>query len=253
MSGSPTVFKRMELKYRLSAVRFRPFLAALREYAEPDAYGQYTIGSLYYDTPAYDLIRASLEKPVYKEKLRLRGYGIPKASDTVYLELKKKYNGEVFKRRVPLPLETAARYMRTGEKPHPSCQVLEEIDWFTRCRPLQPAAYLAYDRTALFDRADPGVRITFDERIRYRADHLDLSFGDEGALLFPDGTVVMEIKLPGSMPLWLSRLLDSFALYPVSVSKYGTCYREHLFPESTKEGRIPLCSTRLPEASSKAG
>ena len=94
MSGSPTVFKRMELKYRLSAVRFRPFLAALREYAEPDAYGQYTIGSLYYDTPAYDLIRASLEKPVYKEKLRLRGYGIPKASDTVYLELKKKYKGE---------------------------------------------------------------------------------------------------------------------------------------------------------------
>lgn len=169
MSGSPTVFKRMELKYRLSAGRFRPFLAALREYAEPDAYGQYTIGSLYYDTPAYDLIRASLEKPVYKEKLRLRGYGIPKASDTVYLELKKKYKGEVFKRRVPLPLETAARYMRTGEKPHPSCQVLEEIDWFTRCRPLQPAAYLAYDRTALFDRADPGVRITFDERIRYRA------------------------------------------------------------------------------------
>ena len=118
---------------------------------------------------------------------------------------------------------------------------------------LHENGYLAYDRTALFDRADPGVRITFDERIRYRADHLDLSFGDEGALLFPDGTVVMEIKLPGSMPLWLSRLLDSFALYPVSVSKYGTCYREHLFPESTKEGRIPLCSTRLPEASSKAG
>lgn len=253
MSDSPTVFKRMELKYRLNAGQFRPFLEALRDYALPDAYGQYTIGSLYYDTPSYELIRASLEKPVYKEKLRLRGYGVPTPSDTVYLELKKKYKGEVFKRRVPLSLDTAMRYMRTGEKPQPSCQVLEEIDWFIRQRSLLPAAYLAYDRTALFDKADPGVRLTFDERIRYRTDHIDLSFGDEGALLFPDGIVIMEVKLPGTMPLWLAHLLDAFALYPVSVSKYGTCYREHLFPESTTEGRKPSCLTLLPAASSKAG
>ncbi len=253
MPDSPTVFKRMELKYRMTDDLFRSFHAALQAYADPDAYGRYTIGSLYYDTPAYDLIRASLEKPVYKEKLRLRGYGVPGLEDTVYLELKKKYKGEVFKRRVPMPLEIAMAYMRTRDKPEPSCQVLEEIDWFVRQRPLIPAVYLAYDRTALAARDNPGVRITFDERVRYRRDHLDLSFGNDGEPLFPEDTILMEVKLPGTMPLWLSHLLDAFALYPVSVSKYGTCYRDHLFPEFTEEGRKPSCLTILPAASSKAG
>lgn len=253
MPASPTVFKRMELKYRLTGDVFQPLYAALQDYADPDAYGRYTIGSLYYDTPSYDLIRASLEKPVYKEKLRLRGYGVPGPGDTVYLELKKKYKGEVFKRRVPMPIETAMAYMRTRDKPEPSCQVLEEIDWFVRQRPLIPAVYLAYDRTALAARDNPEVRITFDERVRYRSSHLDLTFGDKGEALFPDGTMLMEVKLPGAMPLWLAHLLDTFALYPQSVSKYGTCYREHLFPESTEEGRKPSCLTILPEASSKAG
>ena len=272
-------FERKEVKYRLNTMQVRAIKQALSAHMAPDEYGQTSITSVYYDTPNRDMISRSLEKPAYKEKLRLRTYGPRNASAPVFVELKKKHEGIVYKRRIAAS-EPAAQLLMVGVpyeraiSRHPladealeadsrsarNLQIAEEIAACVRRNgPVLPSIAILVERVAWAPLLDArgaeaeGVRITFDERIRYRADHLDLSFGDEGALLFPDGTVVMEIKLPGSMPLWLSRLLDSFALYPVSVSKYGTCYREHLFPESTKEGRIPLCSTRLPEASSKAG
>lgn len=228
MAQYQKVFRRKEKKYLLAAPQYEALLPLLREYMAVDEHGLYTICNLYFDTDRYDLIRHSIEKPFYKEKLRLRGYGAPGPGDRVFLELKKKLNGIVYKRRVSLTLEEAGRYLLQHEQPSGESQVLREIDWFLqRYRPV-PKIYISYDRTALFGNEDKDLRVTFDQDILFRESPLDLSQGSWGTPLLMDGQVLMEIKVPGAMPLWLSHILNELGIYSTSFSKYGNIYKEHL-------------------------
>jgi len=226
-----TVFKRYEKKYLLSRDQYDRLLPLLQTKMIQDDYGMHTICNLYFDTPQYDLIRTSIEKPVYKEKLRLRSYGVPGADDKVFIELKKKYKGVVYKRRVSVSLREAADYLETGKHPETDSHVLSEIDWFQNMYHTMPKIFIAYERCAYFGDEDPNLRVTFDQGIRFRETNLDLSFGDWGRTLLESGQVLMEIKIPGAMPLWMSRMLSELELYPASFSKYGVCYKEHLIDE----------------------
>lgn len=238
--GYQEIFRRVEKKYLLDAAQLDALLKQAGRHMEPDRYGHYTICSLYMDTDDYHLIRTSLEKPLYKEKLRLRSYGVPDEDGTVFLELKKKYKGVTYKRRVSLPLRqaeevvdkgTAAAAGLTGS----SEQILREIGWFIdRYRP-SPKALIAYDRTAFSGKEDEsGLRLTLDSAVRWRETGLDLTAGDHGQPLLPDGTTLMEIKTPGAIPLWLCRVLSQWEIYPASFSKYGACYRQHLLREGQR-------------------
>ncbi len=236
MAAYQNVFKRYEKKYMLTERQHHTLLLALQAYMNQDRFGWHTIGNIYFDTDSYDLIRASIEKPVYKEKLRLRSYGIPKSGDKVFVELKKKFTGVVYKRRIQLPLEKADNYLLHGEQPGVSSQILREIDWFMmRYHPV-PKVFIAYDRLALFGKEDENLRITFDRNIRFRQSQLDLSKGTWGNPLLDSQKVLMEIKIPGSMPLWLSGILNQMEIFPNSYSKYGTCYKEHLIHQVYKKG-----------------
>lgn len=236
MEQHQAVFKRYEKKYMLTTEQYQNLMQRLDGYMIPDHYGLHTIGSLYFDTDNFDLIRASIEKPVYKEKLRLRSYGIPKSSDPVFLELKKKYKGIVYKRRVKLSLEAAHRYLLLGEKPAVDSQILQEIDWFLEMYKPVPKVYIGYDRRALLGQEDENLRITFDQNIRFRESNLDLSKGDWGNQLLEPGKILMEIKIPGAMPVWMSQILTELKIFPTSFSKYGTCYKDHLIHKVYQTG-----------------
>lgn len=231
MGETKLSFKRYEKKYLLSAEAYESLMARLREYIEPDEYFQSTVCSLYYDTPDCRLIRHSIEGPVYKEKLRLRSYGVPGPQDPVFVELKKKYKGVVYKRRVTAPAGDAARWLR-GEIPPPEDGQMErEIAWFLRQNPVAPRAYIACERTAWRAVENPELRITFDEHLRWREQDLDLCAGSAGESLTPEGQVLMELKIPDAAPLWLAHLLSDEALFPTSFSKYGTAYRDFILHE----------------------
>lgn len=165
MSQTKSVFKRYEKKYLLNEKQYNAFTEFLENKMVPDQYGKYTISNIYYDTLNYQLIRASIEKPVYKEKLRLRSYGIPSENDTVFVELKKKYNKVVYKRRVPMKLKDAKLYLEQGQLCSPSCQILNEINWFLKFYHPIPQIYIAYDRIAMSSKENPDLRITFDTNI----------------------------------------------------------------------------------------
>lgn len=225
--AAQTVFKRTEKKYLVSAEQFERLSAAFLPFMEPDEYGEYTICNIYFDTETDELIRRSLEKPVFKEKLRARSYGIPTADSKVFLEIKRKFKGVVYKRRVALRYGELQTYLATGVHPQTEKyrQIFAEIDYFLQFYHPMPKLYLAYDRTAFKGRETPSLRITFDRDIRYRQNDLTLGAGDAGIRLLPDGQYVMEIKADGAMPLWLCDILDRERLFPTSFSKYGNVYK----------------------------
>ena len=218
-------FRRYEKKYLLTQAQYRAVKQGMASYMTPDVHPRYSISNIYYDTEHFDLIRASLESPVYKEKLRLRSYGVPSGSDTVFVECKKKYDGVVYKRRITMEMQDAAHYLR-GEQAGDNSQISREIDWFLQFYQPTPKAFIAYDREA-WAAADGGeLRITFDTALRVRSNDVDLRQGDHGVPLLDEDLVLMEIKIPGTAPLWLSRLLSENRVFPVSFSKYGLYYKK---------------------------
>lgn len=229
MSSPQLSFKRYEKKYLLDPGQYDRLRAALMPYILPGEYPQSTILSLYYDTEDFSLIRTSLEQPVYKEKLRLRAYGVPGPDDPVFVELKKKYDGVVYKRRIRLPLHLARDYLSGTYHPSDG-QVVRELDFFLARYKLSPAALLCYDREALTAKDDPGVRVTFDRNIRARNVQIDPSKGDWGAPVLSPELVLMELKVPAAVPLWLAHLLSEEQIRPAHFSKYGACYQQYLAP-----------------------
>ncbi len=232
MAGNDT-FARTELKYRLTAAQDRFLRDALAPYVRPDKYGESTICNIYFDTPDFRLIRKSIEKPVYKEKLRLRSYGPAGPDDPTFLELKKKFKGIVYKRRLELSESEAMAYL-TGTAPLPcDSQIAREIDYFMDYYgDLQPAVYLDYDRTAFYSNEDPDLRITFDRNIHFRTDDLSLESLPGGRLVIQPGESIMEIKAAGAMPLWLTAVLIQSGAQRNGFSKYGTAYEKLLREEN---------------------
>lgn len=218
------IFKRNEQKYLLSPEQADIFLAAMEQYMQPDKFPTSSIRNIYYDTPDYRLIRRSLEKPVYKEKLRLRAYGDVTPDSRVFLEMKKKYRGTVYKRRIALTEREATAYMADPEKRLDDSQIGRELDYFKQFYgELFPALYLSYDRRSWRSK-EQGLRITLDCNIRYRTTDVALTAPPSGETLLQDGQYLAEIKSPGAMPLWLVRVLTDAKIRPTSYSKYGTAY-----------------------------
>ena len=227
MGAVQSCFKRYEKKYLLTRTQYEAMLDGMRGHMVPDAYGSYSIGNVYYDTPDYQLIRASLEKPVYKEKLRMRSYGVPGGRDTVFVEIKKKFDGVVYKRRITMEMRDAALYL-SGARKGDGSQISREIDYFLRLYRPVPKAFIGYDREA-YAAADGGeLRVTFDTNLRARDVDVDLRLGDHGVPLLPSGLYLMEIKIPGTAPTWLARLLSENDIFPTSFSKYGAYYKQYV-------------------------
>ena len=223
------VFRRKELKYLMDDAQARAFSNVILKYMLPDEYPKSAISNLYYDTPDFRLIRNSLAKPSYKEKLRLRCYSTPGPDTEAFLEIKKKVLGTTYKRRVELPYARALSYM-AGRAAGWEGQIFRELDWMRQAyEPLAPVMYLSYDRCSFKGAEDPSLRLTVDRNIRWRTQQLDLSRGAWGEQLLEPGQWLMEIKITGAMPLWLADSLSELELYPVSFSKYGRAYQTMLF------------------------
>ena len=227
------VFNRYEHKYMLSREQFEKVIEIMDEYMEQDPHNKghqpYTIANIYFDTPDDYLIRTSLSKPEYKEKLRLRAYGVPNIESKVFLEIKKKFHGIVNKRRTKLRLDEAYSFVTTGKAPEPkgymNAQVLRELEYFMKIYDLSPKLYLAYDRIAYFEKDNRDLRISFDMNIRSRRYDLTLEKGDYGEKLLPDDVYLMEIKTSLAKPLWLTHALAELGIKRTRFSKYGTEFK----------------------------
>lgn len=221
-----SIFQRHEIKFLVTGEQRARMEEAFASRMMPDSHGESTICNVYYDTPDFRLIRTSLEKPVYKEKLRLRSYGPAAPEDMVFLELKKKYNDIVYKRRISIPCAAAENFF-AGRSPLPECgQIGREIGYFHHFyRSLRPTVYLCYDRTAYFSRESTDLRVTFDRNICWRQEAIRLTAPVGGRQILSPDFSLMEIKAAAAVPLWLVSLLSKNCIRQTSFSKYGEAYK----------------------------
>lgn len=239
------VFQREEKKYLITQDTYEALRNALGDRVTEDAFGISHICSLYLDTPEHLLIRQSLEKPVYKEKIRIRSYGVPRSfDDSVFLEIKKKFKGVVYKRRVQMTAREVLSFWSRGAYPATALnavdefgqrdeskiarnrQILDELDWtFSRYSPLTASMNVSCDRLALVACEDPHLRITFDANARWSEHGIGKLPGDGVNPLLPDDMYIMEVKFVGALPMWMSHLLNDLDILPQSFSKYGTAYQ----------------------------
>ena len=237
--GYQAVFKRYEIKYMVTSEQKDRILKAMEPYMELDRFGRSTVRNLYFDTDDFVLARHSIAKPDYKEKLRIRSYAKAETDSTVFVELKRKFDGIVYKRRLGLPERDAMRWMSgikdravMTELEKESPQVAAEIEYFAGMyNGLKPVIYLSYDREAYRMRAGAGsaeggseFRVTFDSNIRCRESELTLTSDAYGTALLEEGMYLMELKCPGAIPLWMTKILSEERIYKTSFSKYGTAY-----------------------------
>ena len=221
-----TVMKRYEMKYILSKEQLFFLCQSLCGHMEVDQYGKTSIASIYYDTPDYRIVRASIEKPAFKEKIRLRSYGIANNNGHVYLEIKRKSEGVVYKRRVETTEETANRFLNNKLEAIGSNQISKELTYFRNFYgKLEPKIMIAYDRTS-YAEIDGDIRLTIDENPRYRTFDLNLHTSMEGQHLLPAGSAILEIKVQQEMPLWLVEILSKGKIYKTSFSKVGEAYKK---------------------------
>lgn len=237
-----TVFKRYELKYMLTAEQKEKVLKAMEPYMALDKYGRTTIRNLYFDTENYRLIRRSIEKPAYKEKLRIRSYSKANPDSPVYVELKKKYKHVVYKRRISMHEVKAMEWVCDRKQEHHETQISEEIEYFMDYyKNLHPTIFLSYEREAYYSKDGSDFRVTFDDNILCREEDLSLESDVWGTPILEEGKVLMEIKCSGGIPLWMTHVLSEEHIYKTSFSKYGTAYRNIIFPklkEEHKNGNI---------------
>ena len=220
-------FKRYEIKYLLTQRQKEAVLIAISPYMKLDKYGLVTIRNIYMDTDNFRLIRRSLEKPPYKEKLRIRSYRQAMPETEVFVELKKKYKSVVYKRRLSMPWEIAENSL-AKDRPLPiASQIGKEIEYFRNFYgSLRPRMFLSYEREAYFAADGSDLRVTFDKNILYRESDLSLCGGIYGDAVIDEDQCLMEIKTSGGMPMWLSHILSSQGLFKTCFSKYGNAYRD---------------------------
>ena len=239
-----TVFKRYELKYMLTIEQKEKIQTAMSPYMQLDQYGRSCVRNIYFDTDNYRLIRRSIEKPTYKEKLRIRSYSKATSDSTVFVELKKKYEKVVYKRRLPLCEQDAMAWVCREKDCPVNTQISREIDYFIDFYgKLNGAVFLSYEREAYYDKGGGDFRVTFDDNILCRQSEVNLCAPVYGEPILPEGKVLMELKCAGGIPLWMVELLSRERIYKTSFSKYGTAYSTLIFPKiylpnSTKHKEI---------------
>jgi len=237
-----SIFKRYENKYLITYAQHAALYNLLSRRMAPDYYGEYLVQNLYYDTENWDVIRASIESPLFKEKLRLRCYGDISQQSDLFLELKKKYDGVVHKRRIAIPADALSGGSVRGAVAKDTSQIAHELGFYLKSHAVSEKMYIVYRRAAFTGTSDAGLRVTIDSDVRFRLGSLDFSCPGYGHAILPQGKTLMEIKTFGGMPIWLARALCDNQIYPTSFSKYGICYTNYILKNAPPARKALICA-----------
>ncbi len=221
------IFKRWELKYILTIDQYKKLILLMKKHMIQDKYKRHKISNIYFDTKNYEIIRSSIEKPFYKEKLRIRKYN---DNTSVFIELKKKFNGIVYKRRIEVEDDILDKNIYNLTQ---KTQINNEINYFLKIHEeIDARVYLSYERDAYYGKIDKEFRMTFDFNIKYRGEGISfLEDKNRDKEVLSREYVLLEVKTAKGLPFWLLDFFSSNKIYKTSFSKYGTAYKKFIFPK----------------------
>ena len=221
------IFRRVEKKYILDSNQYNIIKLLMRKYMVEDEYGKSTICNVYFDSDSYEFISHSITKPYFKEKIRLRSYNIPDKDSNVFLEIKRKVDGVVGKRRIQMKLFEFEKYLKDRNSiSSTNNQIKNELDYYFDKYNLKPVMYISYDREAFYQKDDRDFRVTFDSNIIAREYNVRLDSANYGTNILEKNKYVMEIKTLGSIPLWFVYIINQLKIMPCGFSKYGEAYTQ---------------------------
>lgn len=221
------IFRRVEKKYIINKKEYEIIMKKIREYVVQDEYGKSTICNIYMDTDNYDLISHSITKPFFKDKVRLRSYNTPTKNSTVYLEIKRKVDGVVGKRRIAMKLNDFDNYIDKNDVIRAdNNQIISELEYYFNMYNLSKKMYISYEREAYYQKDNSDFRVTFDSNVKARTYSLNLDKGAYGQNILAPDKYIMEVKTLGAMPLWFVKILNECKIMPCGFSKYGEAYTQ---------------------------
>lgn len=230
------IFRRVEKKYIINSQQYLNLLPEILKYMEEDQYGKSVICNIYFDTENYDLIRRSIEKTFFKEKVRLRSYNTPNMDSNVYLEIKRKINNVVGKRRIKISLQDFYNFIsKSNSLTNVNAQIKRELDYIFDYYKLEPKMYISYERVALYQKENRDFRVTFDSNILARTYDLKLELGNYGVNILDRNNYIMEIKTLGTIPMWFVKLINELRIKPGKFSKYGESYKKLIISDEIKQ------------------
>lgn len=218
-------FERIEKKYTLSYEQYQLLKEIIEQRLFEDEHGESTILNIYFDTDNYDIISHSITHPIYKDKVRLRSYNVPNLDSLVFLEIKRKYDNVISKRRIDMNLKECYKCINDINLLENQCQIAKEIAYYFKKFKLSPKMFISYRRKA-YNTDDRRLRITFDNNIIARENDLEIEKGPYGKNLLDEDKYIMEIKTLKSIPIWLVNILSKLEIKPCNFSKYGEAYKE---------------------------
>ena len=237
-----SIFKRYEKKYLITVEQSIILQQIMSQYMVPDQHDEYLVQNLYYDTDRWDIVQTSINKPLYKEKMRLRCYGEAHHKSEFYLELKKKYKGIVYKRRITIPAQSLVNSSVHTVVSETQSQISRELDFYFRENEIAEKIYISYQRIAFVGKEAKELRVTFDADIRFRLGDLIFSNSTDGQHILSEDKMIMEIKTPVGMPLWMASALTENNIFPTAFSKFGICYTEHIYKHICEERTANICA-----------
>lgn len=227
-------FKRHEKKYILTKDQHDRLVDLISSHMKKDKFSEekpYLIRNVYLDTINNDMVRVSCDKPIFKEKLRIRKYGdYNDGKDKYFLEIKRKYAGVVYKRRVEMNKNELHQFTLKGILPDGKSpletQILHELSYLFKLYKPIPKSFISYERTAYYDINDSEFRLTFDNNLYSRRDDFSFDSDYKETILLPPDHYLMEVKVGNGMPLWFANALSEIGARPGSFSKYGTDFKQ---------------------------
>lgn len=214
-------FKRYEIKYRMDISQIIEFKKVLDLYMKLDKYKKHTINNLYLDTESNLLIRRSIDKPSYKEKLRIRFYNDLVENTNGFIEIKKKFDKVVYKRRISLNYNDLIKQV-SNNRIDSDEQIAKEINYCLQHYNLKPKLQLTYKREAYYQK-NSNLRITIDNEIKYKTN--DIYNFDNKGLFLNNEIYLVEVKTDIGLPKWLLDFFSEKNIYKTSFSKYGEIFK----------------------------
>ncbi len=243
---------RYEFKYLVPSENYTALRSALMPFLRLDSFaaqqpnGLYTVRSIYFDTPGFEMYHTKIDGIAHRMKVRMRGYNNGDDSSPVFMEIKRKYEGPILKNRADAPYGVVRQMFKPGTAFEDYAHKIKNPDNARRffyqvlSRNLRPVINVIYEREPYLGKnthLENDFRVTFDLHLRSVGyPSVDRLYDEAGATHAFPGFFILEVKFNQFCPNWVKPILEEFQMRKEPASKYVGTINSNPFINPDRRG-----------------